>query len=168
MPRRLPERRDRGQTSQDYALGIGIFLLTLSFVIGFFPSVLEPYDTGAGAAESATANRVADAIIAAVESGGGANDLDSTAAAAYFRSNLSESNVGSNLSLREGTSLNATVVTLNRSSTVSVTGPSGNPVVLAGGDDYDNQSAVTVSRVITMKDDVAVCRPACRLVVRVW
>jgi len=165
----LPKRRrDRAQTAQDYALGISIFLLVLSFVIGYFPSLLEPYDSGAGAAESATGNRVSQTIISEVGSGRAPNDINSTLAATYFTSNLSSDEVRKNLSLSEDTFVNVTVKTLNRSSLLEVTDPSGTPIALAGGHTYQNESAVTVSRVITMRDDLGACRPACRIVVRVW
>lgn len=163
-----PRQRERAQTAQDYALGVSIFLLIISFVIGYFPSLLEPYDTGAGAAESATGNRVSQAVISDVGSDRAPNDVNSTLAAEYFTSNLTASNVRENLSLSEDTFVNVTVRTLNRSSLLYVATAGGTDVPLAGGHRYRNESSITVSRVITMQDDLGACRPACRITVRVW
>jgi hypothetical protein len=163
-----PRPSERGQTSQDYALGISFFLLTLTFVIGYFPSLLAPYDTGAGAAESATGNRVSEAVISEVESGRAPNDLNATKAAVYFERNLSRSHFRENLSVRTDAFVNISVRTLDRSAVVEVFDPSGTPTELLGGTPYDNESAVTVSRVVTMRNAPATCRPACRILVRVW
>lgn len=163
-----PRPSERGQTSQDYALGISIFLLTLTFVIGYFPSLLAPYDAGAGAAESATGNRVSEAVISEVASGEAPNDVNATAAAVYFERNLSRDHFRENLSVRTDVFVNLSVRTLDRSSVVQVVDPSGTPVYLRGGVPYRNESSVTVTRVVTMRNAPAACRPACRVVVRVW
>jgi hypothetical protein len=163
-----PRPSERGQTSQDYALGISIFLLTLTFVIGYFPTLLAPYDTGAGAAESATGNRVSEAIISEVESGRAPNDLNATKTAVFFERNLSRTNFRENLSVRTDTSVNISVRTLGRSAVVEVFDPSGTPTTLLGGTQYNNESSVTVSRVVTMRNAPATCQPACRILVRVW
>jgi hypothetical protein len=163
-----PRPSERGQTSQDYALGISFFLLTLTFVIGYFPSLLAPYDAGAGAAESATGNRVSEAVISELESGRAPNDLNATKAAEYFERNLSRSHFRENLSVRTDAFVNISVRTLDRSAVVEVFNASGTPTKLLGGSPYNNQSAVTVSRIVTMRNAPATCRPACRIIVRVW
>jgi hypothetical protein len=50
--------RDRGQTTIDFAVGVGLFLLVVAFVVAFVPTMLEPFRGGAGA-ETVAADRVA-------------------------------------------------------------------------------------------------------------
>ncbi|WP_232342982.1 DUF7287 family protein [Halosimplex litoreum] len=52
-------RRERGQTTLDFALGMSIFLLSLVFVVAFVPGMLEPFSGGAQS-ETPAVNRVAD------------------------------------------------------------------------------------------------------------
>lgn len=49
----VPDRRrhggaDRGQTTIDYAVGIGVFLLVVAFVFAFLPTVFAPFDDDSG------------------------------------------------------------------------------------------------------------------------
>lgn len=162
-----PRPSERGQTSQDYALGISLFLLTLTFVIGYFPSLMAPYDTGAGAAESATGNRVSEAVISEIESGRAPNDLNRTKAAVYFERNLSRSHYRENLSVRTDTFVNVSVRELDRSAVIYTDDPTGTSTKLTGGTPYNNESSVTVSRIVTIPNDPQ-CRPECRIIVRVW
>ncbi|WP_049893533.1 DUF7287 family protein [Halogranum rubrum] len=39
--------RDRGQTTLDYAIGAGVFLVTVAFVVAFIPSMIQPFDQSA-------------------------------------------------------------------------------------------------------------------------
>ena len=41
---RLDRRRERGQTTIDFTIGIGIFLVAIMFVTAFVPSMLQPFD----------------------------------------------------------------------------------------------------------------------------
>lgn len=49
----------RGQTTLDFAIGMGVFLLALTFVLTFVPGMLEPFAGGAQS-ETPAVNRVAD------------------------------------------------------------------------------------------------------------
>lgn len=49
----------RGQTTLDFAVGMSIFLLSLSFVFVFVPGMLDPF-TGGTQVETPAVNRVAD------------------------------------------------------------------------------------------------------------
>jgi len=55
----VPSRR--AQTMLDYAFGIGIFLLVVTFAFTFIPGMLQPFDQGSGA-ETVGANRAADTL----------------------------------------------------------------------------------------------------------
>lgn len=39
----------RGQTTLDFAIGMGLFLVTLAFVLAFVPSIFDPFTTGSSA-----------------------------------------------------------------------------------------------------------------------
>ncbi|MFB6148452.1 MAG: hypothetical protein ABEJ48_02200 [Halobacteriales archaeon] len=54
------DRRDRGQTTIDYAIGAALFLLAVGFVITFVPSMLDPFD--AGQAKPLVADRAASQL----------------------------------------------------------------------------------------------------------
>ncbi|WP_436927250.1 DUF7287 family protein [Halosimplex amylolyticum] len=57
---RLLDRRDgRGQTTLDFAIGMSIFLLALTFALAFVPGMLEPF-SDSGQTETPAVNRVAD------------------------------------------------------------------------------------------------------------
>jgi hypothetical protein len=55
-------RSRRGQTTIDFAVGMGIFLLALAFVFVFVPGMLEPF-SGGTQSETPGANRVADDLV---------------------------------------------------------------------------------------------------------
>lgn len=57
--RRGGSRVDRGQTTLDFAVGFGVFLVALAFVVAFVPGMLDPF-VGGTQAETPAANRVAD------------------------------------------------------------------------------------------------------------
>lgn len=40
------KRRERGQTSIDFAIGMGIFLVAITTVIAFMPSIIQPFTGG--------------------------------------------------------------------------------------------------------------------------
>jgi hypothetical protein len=59
--RRLPTS-GRAQTPIDFAVGAGVFLLTLAFVIAFVPSVFDPF-SGAATASTVVSDRVAAGLV---------------------------------------------------------------------------------------------------------
>lgn len=56
--RRGPRADHRAQTALDFGVGAGVFLIALAFVLGFIPSMFEPF-AGSGGAELAAADRTA-------------------------------------------------------------------------------------------------------------
>jgi hypothetical protein len=52
---------DRAQTPIDFAVGAGVFLLTLGFVIAFIPTVFDPF-AGAATASPVVSDRIAAGI----------------------------------------------------------------------------------------------------------
>lgn len=51
----------RGQTGIDFVVGVGIFLLTMAFVVGFVPGMFAPF--GHGTQAPIVADRAADSLI---------------------------------------------------------------------------------------------------------
>ena len=150
----------RGQTTQDFAVGIGVFLLALGFTVTFVPSLLAPYDT-VGSGDAAQADRVAATILENVSTGETSNEINATA---FNESYEKESeNLADDLGLRSADvaidRINVTVTSLNESES-DFDG-------LYGGDDYDDQDGtVTASRIVTVEGED--CSPACRLTVKLW
>ncbi|MGM0388339.1 MAG: DUF7287 family protein [Natrinema limicola] len=150
---------ERGQTTQDFVVGIGVFLLAIAFVFSFFPALVTPYDSSVGGAETAQADRIADRIVNDTSTGT-PNELNETEFDKRYRSgDLTEE-----LGLRSSNDnaidqVNVTVTELNE--TVAIDDD------WTAGDAYDDQAAASSARIVTTNDG-SDCEPACRLVVRVW
>jgi len=137
----------RGQTTQDFVVGIGIFLLAVAFVFSFVPSIITPY-TAATTAETAQADRIADAIVSEYDEGHNELDLRN-----FDEFDANEYGIRA-----------VDDVAVDR---VNVTVTDGEGEVRhAAGNEYEGESAGSASRVITTTDDE--CDPSCRLIVRVW
>lgn len=51
----------RGQTTLDFAFGVGLFILVVAFVFAFVPSMLDPF-SGTGQSERVIADRLASQL----------------------------------------------------------------------------------------------------------
>lgn len=160
----------RGQTTQDFAVGIGVFLLSLAFVFSFLPSIVTPFDSSVGGAETAQADRIADQIVHNLSA---SNEHANNITKSDFEDTYAEENLSAEVGLRASSSddvvydrVNVTIETF-QGDIVSSSSPD-----LTGGDTYDNQSAASSARIVTVVDSdgdkLSKCDPACRLVVRVW
>lgn len=167
----LPER---GQTTQDFAVGIGLFLLSIAFVFSYLPSLTTSVDSSIGGAETAQTDRIADRLVYNLSTSTGANEIDGeqfvstyvndtdnkNLTALGLRANGDEDVVFDHVSVRLET-LNGTVVTRD----------DGTDLV-AGTATYDNQSAASTARVVTLDEGFTLNNhddePAYRLVVRLW
>ncbi|MBZ6493866.1 DUF7287 family protein [Natrinema longum] len=156
---------DRGQTTQDFAVGIGLFLLAVAFVFLFLPTIGTPYESSGGA-DRAQADRIADRIVSNLSTET-ANEIDGSG----FNSKYNERNLSTQLGLRASSSDDIVYDRIN----VSIEEFDGTPVdesELSGGDVYRNQSAASSARIVTIDNwtpaDSSDCDPGCRLVVRVW
>lgn len=85
IPRVPPRPDDRGQTSFDFAVGMGVFLITLAFVLAFLPGTLEPFTATAGenmvVAERAAASLTEELLVTSVMA---PNVLNQTCTAEFF------------------------------------------------------------------------------------
>lgn len=151
--------RDRGQTAQDFAVGIGLFLLAVAFVFAFVPQIVSPYDVGIGASEASQADRAADSIVHNLSVDGEQVVLDASAADHYF---IDTSPTVEDLRERTGLPFSARInVTIRNVESESVVGG-----WQAGPLHREGREAATASRIV--RTDDGTCEPACRLVVRVW
>nr|WP_083912370.1 hypothetical protein [Natronolimnohabitans innermongolicus] len=161
--------RERGQTTQDFAIGIGVFILAIAFVFSFLPTVLTPYDSSVTGAETAQADRLADR---AVEDLSAASDEPNTIDGTLFQDAYVEADddtLVERLGYREvGDGVSVRLEYLNGSTMA-------NQTAWEAGSVYENQSAASSARLVRVSDlgaleetDPPNCAPTCRLVVRTW
>lgn len=168
-----PTPDDRGQTVQDFAVGIGIFILATAFLFAFVPTIITPFADSVGP-ESAQSERIAATIVHSL-SADDPNHLDGGEFISEYAS-LEDDALHDRLALRTADGgvpidrVNITVETLDSrlSDPVYVTHEPRNEPMTAGSND-DGRSEASTTRIVTV-DGAAVtsCDPACKLVVRVW
>lgn len=137
-------RGNRGQTGVDFIVGVGIFLLTVGFVVAFVPGMLSPFteeSTG-----RLVADRIADDLVAdTLATGPGSDTLDPERTWAFFN----RTTVPASLALPAGFHLNVTI-----EGTTPMT--MGESLPTAGA------SVATVSRVAALEGE------SVTVVVRLW
>jgi hypothetical protein len=95
----------RGQTGVDFIVGVGIFLLTIGFVVSFVPGMLTPF--GDDTASPLVTDRVADELATdLLSTGPGTDTLDPDRTQAFFAAGT----VPDRLAVPDGTNLNVTVM----------------------------------------------------------
>jgi len=147
--------RNRGQTAQDFAVGIGLFLLAVAFVFAFVPQVVAPYDVGVGPSESAQADRAATLIVGNLSVEERPNEIN-TSRIDYFDGRS------------VGTLQNRTGLPFSSRINVTVTNVTTDDLVWSGGALHrEGREAATATRIVRTNDPNT-CEPACELVVRVW
>lgn len=152
---------DRGQTLQDYVVGISIFIVVVFMALAFFPNLLSGFQTGTVADHEAQADRVAREIVTNASTSGSINDLNATIIEEIVA--MSEDDLRSRYGLHGSINLNITVESLDGGSYVT-----DGTTTLAGEPGYFGDSAGTAARIVTLTDKAYGCSPACRLVVRAW
>lgn len=148
---------DRGQTLQDYAIGIGVFILIVAFVFTLIPSILTPFQTAVGASEDVQADRASDVVLEQLAPAG--DNVINTTRAASFLGSTSPAGLRTALSLDDGRRVNVTIRSDGR---VVTTGG----VALTAGDPYQDQASGLAVRVV--RDSGSLCTPQCLVIVRVW
>ncbi|QSG06539.1 DUF7287 family protein [Halapricum desulfuricans] len=142
---------ERGQTLQDFAVGIGVFLVVFIFVLSLFPGLLSPFQSATGGSERAQAEQVTTQMVENLSEGSDLHHLNETRLWRVL--DQSESDLRDRYGLPRTTNINITVETLSGEKTINGTDNSF----------YDREVA-TSARIVTVEG----CSPACRLVVRVW
>lgn len=150
----------RGQTIQDFAVGVSVFAIVVAFVFGMVPGFLAQFTAGVDAAERAQADRLARALVHNHSTPAGETTLNGTKLAATLDD--SPDQVRDRYGLAATADLNVTVRTIEDRSVVSHGGDR-----LALGRPRPNRTAGTAARVVTLRESPT-CSPGCRLVVRVW
>lgn len=159
---------ERGQTTQDFAIGIGIFLLAIAFVFGFVPTFLTPFTPDVGQAESAQADRIADRIAGQLSEGDRYNHVESDDEFEALVPDDDDVTLAENLGLRTAGE-DADVVPVDRVN-VTLETLDGDDVVLSGGHHLpDDQATASAARIVTYEGDTVPDPDAAyRIVVRVW
>lgn len=157
----------RAQTTTDFAVGMGLFLLTIVVVVGFLPSVFEPFETRTGPnaiAADRSADRLADDLLArAPERPAVLND---TCTASFFdttdsnppgcRYDADAADLTAALGVRSFTNVNVTI--RNESGVRLLDGTK----LAAGSEPYEGADVVTARRTVLVGGNTS------RLVVKVW
>ncbi|OIB57075.1 DUF7287 family protein [Natrialba sp. SSL1] len=164
---------ERGQTTQDFAVGIGIFILAIAFVFSFLPSLITPFDSPAGGAETAQADRIADQVVANLSDGAQANEIiDDEFDDRYTSGTELSKQIGLRANEDEEIVYDNVNISIERLNPQGEDGRYVNTDELAAGDAYDDQSAASAARIVTVIEEdgtpVDDCDSACRLVVRTW
>lgn len=151
---------DRGQTLQDYVIGISIFVLVAFLALGFFPGLLQDFQSGSVGDHEAQADRIGRQIVTNNSIAGTDNRLNATAIEVMM--DQSEDDLRQRFGVNDTVNLNITVESLDGDYYVNDTR------TLASQPNYYGRSAGTSARIVTLSDDGYGCSPACRLVVRAW
>lgn len=141
----------RGQTTQDYAVGIGLFLLIVVFALTFLPAILAPFETIDEDQREAQAERVANAIVDRAAIDGERVHLNSDA----LEEQVSMTDTPGSFGLADTVAINATLRSLATDDRVG-----------SGGTDHDGQAIGIWTRIVSTADGD--CSDGCRLAVRVW
>lgn len=159
-------RGDRGQTTQDFATGISIFLLTVAFTFAFVPSTVTPFGSPVTDAIPAKSDRVASTIIDSY----GDDDRSRTLDVGAVDSNLVGEDGGQlreDFGLRSTAQVNVTLRYRDNGSIIEDDVGSGDEALVAGDDYPSNRPAASTTRVVRVPG-VDGCETGCLLVVRVW
>ncbi len=161
----LQRGSDRGQTTQDFAVGISVFLLTVGFTFGFLPTLLSPFGSPVGDDITAKSDRVAGTMISDLTVDGEPRTLNATELDAFITANPTEEDLQEYFGLRASADVNVTVMNVQEGGGRTVLQVNGNRTV--AGDEYRSQTpAASTTRVILVSGSR--CDVQCVLVVRVW
>jgi hypothetical protein len=158
--------RTRGQTQQDFAVGVSVFLLAVFFVFSFVPTTIAPTDANTES-ESYVADRIAGSVLETLSERDEANAVAVDRAAGFFANHSATGSIQANYSVAEPRQVNVTLetlqgVTVTVNETSESVGVGVNGTVARAGDDYPGGVGVAASRVVRIDDD------RYRIVARVW
>ncbi|RQG92504.1 DUF7287 family protein [Natrarchaeobius chitinivorans] len=172
--------RGRGQTTQDFVVGIGIFVIAVAFVFTTVPDFIATQTASIDGDDTAQVERVAWTVINETETET-PNELDGHV---FARKYIDKDDLEEPLGLRATDDhrfdrVNITVRALDAGPdeeplnvTVGVPGAGG---PFAAGDEYDNEPAAQITRIVTVTNvDVGPDEPIdhegepVKLEVRMW
>lgn len=156
---------ERGQTLQDYVVGISIFLVVVFIALGFFPELLAGIQSTNIADNEAQADRVARQIVVNNTVPGTTNELNVSKIETMM--DQSENQLRDRFNLTDTVSLNISFVPLNGTNGVFV--ENGTGTLLTSDPMYFGDEAGSAERIVKLSNaSVRHCDPACRLEVRAW
>ncbi|MEY7847867.1 hypothetical protein AB7C87_01505 [Natrarchaeobius sp. A-rgal3] len=151
---------ERGQTTQDFVVGLGLFVLAVAFVFMTVPNFIATPTGSLDGGDLAQGDRVASTIVSETETET-PNELDGTAIIDY---DDNYDDLHEEFGLRETDGgdrfdrVNVTVRALNATSDDGPLRTNDEPdstrhqdEPLAFGDRYGNQSAVQINRIVTVE-----------------
>lgn len=148
---------DRGQTNQDYVVGVSVMLLTLVAVFSFVPGIFTSFNDQVDSDEQALADRISYRLLEQASVAGKTNTLEWTTLEGEIDESSGDfADFRNRLGVKDNTRINVRV--FNRSGRM-----------LESGEEYDldrRVAAISV-RIFTFQDPSR-CSPTCRMVVRVW
>jgi hypothetical protein len=177
---------ERGQTTQDYVLGVSIMLVTTLFIFGYLPGLYDSYQSPITSVEDSQADRAAASLIENYsvdgnesrlkfdEDGGIDRVLSRSSGFAAFRADASL-----NTSTDRIAKPNVNVVLVGNTS-IHRSGRlvpiehdadgDGTAESLEYGDSLDEDTpTASTTRIVTLNEtSTNYCDPTCWLVVRVW
>jgi len=154
---------DRGQTLQDYLLGIVLVLLTIAGVFAFFPEVFVPFEEPVESEDRQMADQLSSEVIEANSTVGKRRTVNTTA----LNQTVQDADKLETLLNRSGIpSWKQVNVTVRTGDTLLVRGESSD----TGSVFRDDNSAppATTIRTIQAQNRTHTCADSCQLVVRVW
>lgn len=172
---------ERGQTTQDYILGVSIMLVSVLFVFGYVPNVFDAYESPVSSVEESQADRAAEYLMANYSLDGNRTVMKFDEPGGIERVLSRDEGMAA---FREGASLDTqTNETARPNVNVIIAGTDNitqegrpGPIVLdngeklAYGQQLDTDTAVaSKTRVILLNEtSTNYCRPTCWMIVRVW
>lgn len=156
----------RGQTAQDFAVGIGVFLVTVSFVFAYAPTAL-PVSAEESNVDAAVADRIAENFITDFAVPGYTRRLNYSKTTRFFTVHNGSETIRTNYSLPQTASVNVTLEYANGTAVENVTmvhsnGTTARSDDVYAGDAFRNRTTALVSRVVIIDES------RYRLLVRVW
>jgi len=148
---------DRGQTAQDYVIGISILLLTLTGVFAFVPSVFGVAEEPVERNDQTQAAKLSDVVLAEYGANGTATTLDYDRLSAEVDGNDVPSTLLNESGIRR---LQANITVRNKST---------DPVIIQSGPRVEtNDPTATVVRFVRFENTTRCNEGICQMVVRVW
>jgi hypothetical protein len=169
----------RGQTLQDYVIGVAVVLVATTFVVTTLPNVYDSYDSTTDGIRSSQAERVAEYVVSNYSIDDGTNVLKYDQPGGIHATLSSAAGMDE---LRGATSLdtatdrrippNINIILVNTStlrSQFDSVAAVDDGKTFSFGDTYRKQPSAQTARVVTLNnDDSDICDQSCWLVVRVW
>ena len=145
----------RGQTLQDYLMGVTVFLLTTAFVVAFIPTLFTPFTAPVDASQTEQADRYAAEILTEVTQPNSTNIINGSETDSFF---ADESNLDQIPTL-EWSDVNVTLVAGDGTVQHTVGPPS------------QGESTAAATRVVVPERGYSgnhTCTATCRIEVRLW